>query len=168
MNPKPFSISLNCLRAEDSLNLGRLVASQAYPGLVIRLEGGLGAGKTVFARGFAQGLGITETVTSPSYPIIQEYLGRLPLFHFDFYRLNSEEEVADTGARDLFWGPQVCLVEWPERAGRLLDGANLLVTIGIQADQSRRVCLSTESAELWQGLNLPELLSDPARGGPIL
>ena len=71
------SLNLQCPSENDSLELGRLLASRAFPGLIILLEGGLGSGKTVFARGFAQGLDIAENVTSPSYPIIQEYEGRL-------------------------------------------------------------------------------------------
>ncbi len=97
--------------------LGRLLAKQLSAGDVITYTGDLGAGKTAFTRGLAAGLGITERVTSPTYTIVNEYLsGRLPLFHFDIYRLSSSDDLYDIGLDDYLARGGVCAVEWSENA----------------------------------------------------
>jgi tRNA threonylcarbamoyladenosine biosynthesis protein TsaE len=85
---------------------------EAKAGQVYCLSGDLGVGKTVFTKGFAKGLDITEHVTSPTFTIINEYEGRLPLYHFDVYRISCEEEMEDTGYEDYFYGEGVTLIEW--------------------------------------------------------
>ena len=100
---------------EQTEKLGSLLAQQLQPGDVIAFSGDLGAGKTAFTRGLARGLGITEPVTSPTYTIVNEYLsGRLPLFHFDMYRLTSSDELFDIGWEDYLLRGGVCAVEWSE------------------------------------------------------
>ena len=152
-----FHKTLLCHLENDSLALGRSLGEQAFLSLVVCLEGGLGAGKTVFARGFAQGLGIREPVTSPSYPIIQEYQGQQPFYHMDFYRLADEADVLQTGAQELLGGHGICIVEWPGRAIGLFDEAALWVHISIQADQSRRFKFESDSAITWNRLGLDSL-----------
>ncbi|MDD3393858.1 MAG: tRNA (adenosine(37)-N6)-threonylcarbamoyltransferase complex ATPase subunit type 1 TsaE [Clostridia bacterium] len=92
--------------------IGEKMGQEAIPAQVYSLDGDLGVGKTVFTKGFARGLGITEHVTSPTFTIINEYMGRMPLYHFDVYRISSEEEMEDTGYEDYFYGEGVSLVEW--------------------------------------------------------
>ncbi len=97
------------------------LAQKAKPGMVICLDGELGTGKTVFTQGFAQGLGITEPVSSPTFTIVQVYEGgRLPLYHFDVYRINEPEEMEEIGYEDYFYGRGVCLVEWAVQIEELL------------------------------------------------
>lgn len=156
MKKPSYQMVLLCQHEADSLKLGALLATRAYPGLIIRLEGGLGAGKTVFARGFARGLGIRETIASPTYPIIQEYSGRLPLFHMDLYRLGTEDEVSDVGVRELLGGSNVCLIEWPDRAGALIGPENLTISIRILEDQTREFHLSALVDTVWQALSLDD------------
>ena len=97
------------------------LGAKACPGEIYCLEGDLGAGKTVFARGFAEGLGITSPVTSPTFTIVHEYRqGRLPLYHFDVYRIEDPEEMYEIGYEDYFFGDGVTLIEWPSRIRELI------------------------------------------------
>jgi tRNA threonylcarbamoyladenosine biosynthesis protein TsaE len=111
------------------------------PGSVIGLKGSLGAGKTTFTRGFARGLGITEPVTSPTYNLIQEYEGRIPLYHMDLYRIQDEEEFFLLGAEELLYGEGVCLVEWYEMVDSFLPAGRITVEIRIGENQSRRIII---------------------------
>lgn len=88
--------------------LGEKLGREARAGQIYCLSGDLGVGKTVFTKGFAKGLGITEHVTSPTFAIVNEYEGRLPLYHFDVYRISCEEEMEDTGYEEYFYGEGVC------------------------------------------------------------
>ena len=100
---------------EETEQLGQQFAAELRPGDVVAFYGDLGAGKTAFTRGIAKGLGILEAVTSPTYTIVNEYLsGRLPLFHFDMYRLSSADELFDIGWEDYLERGGVCAVEWSE------------------------------------------------------
>lgn len=106
---------------EDTLAFARELAQSAAPGAIYCLDGDLGAGKTAFARGFAEGLGITEPVTSPTFTILHEYPdGRLPLYHFDVYRISDPDEMYAIGYEDYFYGNGVCLVEWSELIDELI------------------------------------------------
>ena len=107
--------------AETEL-LGASLGALLLPGDVIAYRGGLGAGKTAFTRGLARGLGIAEAVTSPTYTIVNEYPeGRLPLFHFDMYRLHSADELFDLGWEDYLERNGVCAVEWSENVWEALE-----------------------------------------------
>lgn len=115
--------------ADETQALGQKLASRLAPGDVIAYFGDLGAGKTAFTRGLAQGLGITDPVTSPTYTIVNEYLsGRIPLFHFDMYRLSSSDELFDIGWEDYLSRGGVCAVEWSENVEDALQDA-IRVTI---------------------------------------
>lgn len=109
---------------EETERAGARLGDRLRPGDVVAFYGGLGAGKTAFTRGIAQGLGVRETVASPTYTLVHEYLtGRLPLFHFDLYRLSSEDELFEIGWEDYLDRDGVCCVEWSEHAPEALDGA---------------------------------------------
>ena len=104
--------------------VGEALATTLSPGTVIAFTGDLGAGKTAFTRGLARGLGISERVTSPTFTIVNEYEGgRLPLFHFDMYRLESSEELFDIGWEDYLRRGGICAVEWSEKVADALVGA---------------------------------------------
>ena len=106
------------------------MAAEAFPGQIICLDGDLGAGKTVFTKGFAAGLGITETVNSPTFTIVHEHGGgRLPLYHFDVYRIEEPEEMYEIGYEEYFFGEGVCLVEWASLIGDLIPEGAVRVTI---------------------------------------
>ena len=114
---------------EETFELGKKIGIQALPGQVYTLVGDLGVGKTVFTQGFAAGLAITEPVNSPTFTIVQVYEeGRLPLYHFDVYRIGDPEEMDEIGYEDYFFGNGVSLIEWaslidellPDNAARIL------------------------------------------------
>lgn len=121
--------------ADETQALGQKLARRLAPGDVIAYFGDLGAGKTAFTRGLALGLGITDPVTSPTYTIVNEYLsGRIPLFHFDMYRLSSSDELFDIGWEDYLSRGGVCAVEWSENVADALQDA-IRVTIEKDADE---------------------------------
>lgn len=129
--------------AETEL-LGARLAARLLPGDVIAYRGDLGAGKTAFTRGLARGLGIGEAVTSPTYTIVNEYLaGRLPLFHFDMYRLHDAEELFDLGWEDYLARNGVCAVEWSENVREALEDP---ITVAISKDptdeNARRITIT--------------------------
>lgn len=106
---------------KETRDFAREMAGRAVPDQVICLDGDLGVGKTVFAKGFAEGLGITEPVTSPTFTILREYhTGRLPLYHFDVYRIEEEDEMEETGFYDFISAGGVTLIEWAERIPDLI------------------------------------------------
>lgn len=115
--------------------LGEKLGKEAKSGQVYCLSGDLGAGKTVFTKGFAKGLAISEYITSPTFTLINEYQGRLPLYHFDVYRISYLEEMEDTGCEDYFYGEGVCLVEWAELVQELIPED--AVWISVERDYSR-------------------------------
>ena len=120
---------------EQTEMLGKKLAELLRPGDVIAYYGDLGAGKTAFTRGLAAGLGIREAVTSPTYTIVNEYLsGRMPLFHFDMYRLSSSEELFDIGWEDYLARGGVCAVEWSENVADALTDA---ISITIEKDPAQ-------------------------------
>ncbi len=120
---------------EQTEMLGKKLAAFLRPGDVIAYYGDLGAGKTAFTRGLAAGLGIREAVTSPTYTIVNEYLsGRMPLFHFDMYRLSSSEELFDIGWEDYLARGGVCAVEWSENVADALTDA---ISITIEKDPAQ-------------------------------
>ena len=129
---------------EQTELLGKKLAELLRPGDVIAYYGDLGAGKTAFTRGLAAGLGIREAVTSPTYTIVNEYLsGRMPLFHFDMYRLSSSEELFDIGWEDYLARGGVCAVEWSENVQDALEAP---ITVRIDrvpdGDDCRRITIT--------------------------
>lgn len=121
---------------KDTAKIGETLAREAKPGEIYLLEGDLGVGKTVFAKGFALGLGITEPITSPTFTIIQENeQGRLPFYHFDVYRIADEEEMFELGYESYFFGQGVCLIEWASLIQGLLPAE--CRTIRIEKDLER-------------------------------
>ena len=121
--------------------VGEKLAGRLYPGAVIAYRGDLGAGKTAFTRGLARGLGYDEPVTSPTYTIVNEYLGgRLPLFHFDMYRLASSDDLWDIGWEDYLDRGGVCAVEWSENVADALENP-ILITLEKLGEEVRRITI---------------------------
>ena len=115
---------------EETFEFGKELGKQAKAGTVICLDGDLGVGKTVFTQGFAAGLGIEEPVNSPTFTILQIYEeGRLPLYHFDVYRIEEPEEMDEIGYEDYFYGDGVCLIEWASMIEELIPETAVQVTI---------------------------------------
>lgn len=116
--------------AEETFVLGRKLAQQAKPGQIFSLIGDLGTGKTVFTQGMADGLGITEPVSSPTFTIVQVYEeGRIPFYHFDVYRIGDIEEMDEIGYEDYFYGNGICLVEWANLIEELMPAETVAIQI---------------------------------------
>lgn len=126
--------------AAETRALGEALAAELRPGDVILLEGPMGAGKSELARGIARGLGVTETVTSPTFTILNLYTsGRMPLAHFDWYRLESEEELYEMGMDEYLGGDGAALVEWPGRCPEALPGDFALIELIPEGPETRRL-----------------------------
>jgi tRNA threonylcarbamoyladenosine biosynthesis protein TsaE len=130
------------------MELGERLGSRAAGGAVIALRGGLGAGKTTFAKGFARGLGIGDEVTSPTYTIVSEYEGRLRLHHIDAYRLSGSEDFESVGGGDLLADAGgICLIEWSERIEAALPPDAAVADLSVEDDGSRILRLEGPSLE---------------------
>ena len=135
---------------EETEKVGAALGHVLKPGTILAYRGDLGAGKTAFTRGLARGLGYAEPVTSPTYTIVNEYLGgRLPLFHFDMYRLSSSDDLWDIGWDDYLERGGICAVEWSENVDDAMENA-VYVTIHKTGETSRRI-------EIEGGENLADL-----------
>ena len=139
--------------AEETEALGARLGERLEPGAVIAFTGDLGAGKTAFTRGLARGLGCTGRVTSPTFTVVNEYEGRLPLFHFDLYRLEGEDALYDVGWEDYLDRGGVCAVEWSERAEAALPRETVWVSI--------RRCAESED---WRRITIEGRAGDEAAG----
>ena len=136
----------------ETESIGVALGQRLKPGTVIAYRGDLGAGKTAFTRGLARGLGCREIVTSPTYTIVNEYLGgRIPLFHFDMYRLHSSDDLWDIGWDDYLERGGVCAVEWSENVADAMEDP-IYITIEKTGEESRRITI--EGGETLADLSL--------------
>lgn len=129
---------------EETEWLGSVIGAQLAPGDVVSLEGELGSGKTCFTRGLARGLGIDGTVpiVSPTFTLINEYPGQVPLFHFDLYRIREIAEILELGYQEYFFGEGITVIEWGERAEELLPEEHLKVQFHYQDETVREITVA--------------------------
>ncbi len=127
--------------AEETFAIARKTGMHASRGGIITLSGELGAGKTLFAKGVAAGMGITGDITSPTFSLMELHEGEIPLYHFDLYRIESEAELDDLGFEEYWEGDGVSIVEWPERAGGRLPGRTTRIIIEYTGPESRRITI---------------------------
>jgi tRNA threonylcarbamoyladenosine biosynthesis protein TsaE len=141
IKPGKGSFELMSESPERTIRLGRILGEMLYDGAFVALVGGLGAGKTVLAKGIALGLGVEDEgeVTSPSFVLVNEYRGRVPIYHVDLYRLESPAEVEGTGWEDFLAGPGVVLVEWADRAENHLPPERIEVHLDWAGEEKRRL-----------------------------
>jgi len=130
---------------DETIKLGERIGKTLKPGSFIALIGELGSGKTTFVKGIAKGLGVKNSryVNSPSFVIIKEYKGKILLYHFDVYRLDSADDVAFIGADEYFYGSGICVVEWADKIKKLLPKQRIEVKIEILKNNSRKICVSS-------------------------
>ena len=134
---------------EETEALGEALGRKLQPGAVVAYFGGLGMGKTAFTRGLAKGLGYTGRVTSPTFTIVNEYEGgRLPLFHFDMYRLADADALFDIGWEDYLDRGGICAVEWSEQVARAMPADTVYVTIARRPEDDRWRTITIEGVEL--------------------
>lgn len=135
---------------KETKQLGFNLSKKVVKGSVISLRGSLGAGKTVFAKGFAEGLGITEAIVSPTFTLVQEYDGVLKMYHLDLYRLSGEDEFESMGGEDFLYPDGVTLIEWSEKIEDMLPDNTIFINITIDKDLKR--IIDIKGIELWKYL----------------
>lgn len=114
---------------EETIELGKKIGSNLKPGDIIAMTGTLAAGKTTITKGIAQALGVEDCITSPTFCLISEYNGRMPLYHMDVYRLDGAEDFVNLGVDDMLYGDGVCIVEWSEKVKSELPSKTIWMTI---------------------------------------
>ncbi|TRZ96762.1 MAG: tRNA (adenosine(37)-N6)-threonylcarbamoyltransferase complex ATPase subunit type 1 TsaE [Dehalococcoidia bacterium] len=142
---------------EQTQRLGVQLGKLAQSGDIFLLTGSLGSGKTCLTQGIAWGLGIKEYAFSPSFVIVREHCGRIPLYHIDLYRLDHIEEIADLGLDEYLYGKGVCVVEWAEKGTTVLPQENLLISLSYISDMERALSLEPKGerySRLLKSLNL--------------
>jgi tRNA threonylcarbamoyladenosine biosynthesis protein TsaE len=137
MLPKERSFETHS--AEQTRALGERLAAELQGGDVVCLHGKLGAGKTVWVKGLAQGLGAAREATSPTFTLINEYPGPRPLYHFDLYRLTGAAELEDLGAEEYFYSSGISVVEWAEKAAQLMPSRHWDITFEITGENDRTI-----------------------------
>ncbi len=143
-----YAIQLQLTELADTEKLGRLLGQSAGAGDVICLDGDLGAGKTTLTQAIARGLGVPEKcyVTSPSFAILHEYEGRLPMYHLDFYRLHDATDVLDMGFDEYFYLDGLTVIEWSKRAETILPRERLSLELQLHGDMQRTVTITATDA----------------------
>jgi tRNA threonylcarbamoyladenosine biosynthesis protein TsaE len=146
-------LNLKSHSPEQTQLLGSYLGELAQKADIFLLTGELGTGKTCLVQGIARGLDVKEYAFSPSFVILREYHGRLPLYHIDFYRLDRIEEIADLGLEEYFYGDGVCVVEWAEKVLQVVPWDNLLITMHYipTSETGRSICLKPQG-EHYYGL----------------
>ena len=131
---------------QQTHTLGRIIGEQASPGQIVLLAGGLGAGKTTITQAIGRGLAVDEKhyITSPTFSIIHEYPGRIPLYHMDFYRIADEVELIELGIEEYLYGNGLAVIEWPERLGTLTPVERLQIKLDITGETSRTATLTAD------------------------
>jgi tRNA threonylcarbamoyladenosine biosynthesis protein TsaE len=152
LSPPPVEIDSAC--AEDTHELGRILGEHARPGDIFLLTGDLGAGKTTLTQGILWGMGSDDYVRSPTFVLATEYDASIPLHHVDLYRIDGVEEMDELGLDELVENGGVVVVEWAEKAAELFPAGRLQVNIERMGGDSRRLILSSTSAEYERFLDL--------------
>jgi tRNA threonylcarbamoyladenosine biosynthesis protein TsaE len=157
MNAKTTTLQLISHSPEQTQQFGNCLGKLAQAGDVLLLTGNLGSGKTCLTQGIAWGLDIKEYAFSPSFVIVREYHGRLPLYHIDFYRLDHVEEIVDLGLDEYLYGKGVCVVEWAEKGMAVLPEEHLLINLGYISDTERNISLEPKGKRYTQLLKTLKL-----------
>lgn len=140
---------------EATRALGVFLGATAGPGDIITLAGPLGSGKTTLTQAIGQGLEVPDScyITSPTFGILHEYPGRIPLFHMDLYRLHDEEELVELGLEEYLYGPGLTVIEWPERLGRMMPRDRLHIELAILTETARQARLTLHGTG-WRQLDI--------------
>jgi tRNA threonylcarbamoyladenosine biosynthesis protein TsaE len=134
------------ISAKETIELGEKIGKKLAPNDIIALSGQLGAGKTTLIQGIAKGLKIEENITSPTFIIINEHQGTLPLFHFDLYRINALDEIENLGVEEYFNKGGICVIEWAEKLATLMPKCAHIIKITLTGENEREICVSLDLA----------------------
>lgn len=157
---QPRTFDLISQSPDHTRHLGARLGELLRGGELVLLEGDLGAGKTAFTQGIAEGLQVRQVVSSPTFTLLKEYEGRLPLYHFDLYRLDDPLEILDLGFDEYFSGSGVCVVEWADRAEEVWPAEHLRIGFTMVSETQRRLLMSAV------GLRSVELLIEFENSAP--
>ena len=140
-----MTLELTSRSADETESIGRALGALLSPGVFVALRGDLGGGKTCFSRGIVAAVapGSSHLVASPTFAIMNEYPGAVPVFHFDFYRLSGAGEIEELGFHDFFSGTGICIAEWPERLGDHIPGNLITVSFEYLDEQCRKLSISS-------------------------
>ncbi len=127
--------------AESTIKIGKIIGSSLKKGTVIAFKGTLAAGKTTLTKGIAEALQIDEVITSPTFTLISEYDGKLPLYHFDVYRLDTVEDFLNLGSEELVYGDGICVIEWSEKIESALPKDAIIIEIEILTPETRKIII---------------------------
>lgn len=130
-------LSFHTYSEQETIELGKKIGALLKKGDIIAMQGTLAAGKTTITKGIASALGITETITSPTFCLISEYYGRMPLYHMDVYRLDGREDFVNLGTDDMLYGDGVSIIEWSEKIMDELPASTIILRLTPQEDGSR-------------------------------
>ncbi len=149
------SIAVHTTSVEETEQFGERIGRALEPGMVVALMGQLGAGKTTLTKGIGRGLAVDDLIHSPTFNLIHEHRGRMPVYHFDIYRLTSPEQLEDLGYEDYFYGDGVTIIEWPEKVMHMLPPDHLEVRISAAGDERTFEIVATGSlsAKVLEKLN---------------
>jgi len=136
-------ICIDILNQKELESLAKKLGQLVHEGDIICMTGDLGAGKTTFTQSFAKGLSVEDYVTSPTFTLIHEYYGRIPLYHFDVYRINHVSEMEDLGYEEYFYGDGVCVIEWASLIEEVLPKDRLWIEIKVTGVESRQICFTS-------------------------
>jgi tRNA threonylcarbamoyladenosine biosynthesis protein TsaE len=140
---------------QKTLDIGKMVSRKLEKGDIVCLFGDLGSGKTVLTKGIGLGLGVDkDKVTSPTFVILRQHEGKLPIYHFDLYRLNSPGDILDLGYEEYLFGEGISVIEWADKLGRLLPGEFLKIKLQVIGENQRKIMISGK------GLRYKKLLED--------
>ena len=157
-----MKLTICTTNAEETIDLGEKLGRLLAPGDVIALFGDLGAGKTTLTKGIAVGLGLTADIHSPTFTLIHEHPGAVPLYHVDLYRLSSQEEIETLGLEEYIYSDGVTIIEWADRMKSLLPKDRLDITLRMLGDTERELTFETDSERIAE---IIENLSPPCEGG---
>jgi tRNA threonylcarbamoyladenosine biosynthesis protein TsaE len=132
-------LTLYTSSAEQTIALGHIIGSYLTQGDVLAMQGTLAAGKTTITKGIAESLGIDETVTSPTFTLISEYYGKMPLYHMDVYRLDSTEDFLNLGVEEMLYGDGVCVIEWSEKIMEELPPDTMIIKLETLENGNRKI-----------------------------
>ncbi len=138
-------LELHSNSADETIEIGKKIGLSLKKGDIIAYKGTLAAGKTTLTKGIADALGIDEVITSPTFTLISEYEGKLPLYHFDVYRLDSVEDFLNLGSEEMMYGNGVCAIEWSEKIESALPKDAIIIDIEILTPETRKITIKNWS-----------------------
>lgn len=139
------TLTLHSKSSEETIEIGKKIGSLLKKGDILAMQGTLAAGKTTITKGIAESLGVTEVITSPTFCLISEYEGKMPLYHFDVYRLEGPEDFINLGSEDMLYGDGVSIIEWSEKIMEELPSSTIIIRLKPDSEQGTSRTITIEN-----------------------